>query len=81
VDAHRRFTIDLAGLPSSAPPELLRQCICGQIMSGLASPRDCALFGKECVPDSAVGACMVSSEGACRIWHQYGAHSDLGSFA
>ncbi|MGE5815185.1 MAG: hydrogenase formation protein HypD [Acidobacteriota bacterium] len=81
VDARRRFTIDLTSVCGGAPPELLRQCICGQIMSGLASPRDCSLFGKECVPDSAVGACMVSSEGACRIWHQYGGHSDLGSFA
>jgi hydrogenase expression/formation protein HypD len=81
VDARRRFIIDLTGVRGGAPQALLRQCLCGQIMSGLASPRDCTLFGKECVPDSAVGACMVSSEGACRIWYQYGGHSDLGSFA
>jgi hydrogenase expression/formation protein HypD len=41
-------------------------------MAGIASPADCRLFGAECVPDSPVGACMVSSEGTCRIWHQYG---------
>jgi hydrogenase expression/formation protein HypD len=41
-------------------------------MAGIASPSDCRLFGKECVPDAPVGACMVSSEGTCRIWHQYG---------
>jgi hydrogenase expression/formation protein HypD len=41
-------------------------------MAGIASPADCRLFGKECIPDAPVGACMVSSEGTCRIWQQYG---------
>ena len=41
-------------------------------MIGTAAPEDCTLFGRECVPDHPVGACMVSSEGACRIRHQYG---------
>jgi hydrogenase expression/formation protein HypD len=77
VDARRRFTIDLTSLWDAAPPALVQQCICGDIMSGISSPVDCALFGKECVPDAPVGACMVSSEGACRIWHQYGGHPDL----
>ena len=40
------------------------------------SPADCALFGAECVPDNPVGACMVSSEGTCRIWHEYGGSPD-----
>jgi hydrogenase expression/formation protein HypD len=48
-------------------------------MSGIASPDDCKLFGKECVPDTPVGACMVSSEGTCKIWHQYGGHPDLAA--
>jgi hydrogenase expression/formation protein HypD len=81
VDTRRRFSIDVTALWDTAPPALVQQCICGDIMAGIASPRDCALFGKECVPDSAVGACMVSSEGTCRIWHQYGGHPDLGRFA
>jgi hydrogenase expression/formation protein HypD len=81
VDARRRFHIDIAALRDTAPPALLQQCICGRIMSGLASPRDCRLFGKECVPDSAVGACMVSSEGTCRIWHEYGGRPDLARLA
>jgi hydrogenase expression/formation protein HypD len=78
VDARRRFTIDLASLWDYAPPALAADCICGEIMSGLASPDGCKLFGKECVPDTPVGACMVSSEGSCRIWHQYGGQPDLG---
>ncbi len=48
---------------ASAPSALAAQCICGDIMSGVASPHQCALFGKECVPDSPVGACMVSQRG------------------
>lgn len=79
LDARRRFTIDLAALWDGAPPTLAADCICGDIMSGIASPSNCRLFGKECVPDTPVGACMVSSEGTCKIWHQYGGHPDLGA--
>jgi len=78
-DARRRFTIDLASLWDGVPPTLAADCICGDIMSGIASPDDCKLFGKECVPDAPVGACMVSSEGTCKIWHQYGGHPDLAA--
>jgi hydrogenase expression/formation protein HypD len=77
VDARRRFTIDLASLWDGVPPALAADCVCGDIMSGISMPTDCKLFGKECVPDAPVGACMVSSEGACRIWHQYGGHPNL----
>jgi hydrogenase expression/formation protein HypD len=72
VDARRRFTIDLTTLCAEITPDLAEQCICGQIMSGRSCPTDCALYVKECRPDAPVGACMVSSEGTCRIWHQYG---------
>jgi hydrogenase expression/formation protein HypD len=77
-DARRRFTIDLSSLWDYAPSALAADCICGDIMSGIASPSGCKLFGKECTPDAPVGACMVSSEGTCKIWHQYGGHPDLG---
>jgi hydrogenase expression/formation protein HypD len=77
ADARRRFRIDPARLWRDAPKTLLGQCICGDIMAGSKSPRDCALFGKACVPEHPVGACMVSSEGTCRIWQQYGGHPDL----
>ena len=78
VDTRQRFRIDAAALWQHAPSTLVRQCICGNIMAGIASPADCALFGGACVPDSPVGACMVSSEGTCRIWHQYGGVPNLG---
>jgi len=76
-DARRRFTIDLAPLWEHAPAALVAQCQCGDIMANASSPHDCALFGEACTPSSPVGACMVSAEGTCRIWHQYGGHPDL----
>jgi hydrogenase expression/formation protein HypD len=76
-DARRRFTIDLAALWDHAPPALVAQCQCGDIMAGIASPGDCRLFGQQCTPDNPVGACMVSAEGTCKIWHQYGGQPDL----
>ena len=78
LDARRRFQIDVGALRGIAPPPLLQDCICGDIMAGIAVPTDCVHFGKACVPDAPVGACMVSSEGTCKIWHQYGGHPDLG---
>jgi hydrogenase expression/formation protein HypD len=76
-DARRRFKIDLAQLWDEAPAALAQQCVCGDIMAGLKQPTDCALFGRECLPESPVGACMVSSEGTCKIWHRYGGHEQL----
>ena len=77
VDARRRFTIDLASLWDHAPSAHAQRCVCGDILAGLKTPTDCELYGKECVPESPVGACMVSAEGACRIWHTYGGVPDL----
>jgi hydrogenase expression/formation protein HypD len=77
LDARRRFRIDTAGVRDEGAAGLEAECICGSIMMGLATPHDCALFGKACVPESPVGACMVSSEGTCRIWHTYGGAPDL----
>ena len=72
LDARRRFAIDLTRLWDDTPSSLSQQCQCGDIMSGRKTPADCALFGADCVPENPVGACMVSSEGTCRIWHEYG---------
>jgi hydrogenase expression/formation protein HypD len=76
-DARKRFQIDVQKLWDYAPPALAQRCICGDIMAGVKSPSDCELFNKECVPETPVGACMVSAEGTCRIWHTYGGVPDL----
>ncbi|HET9555269.1 MAG TPA: hydrogenase formation protein HypD [Anaeromyxobacteraceae bacterium] len=77
VDARRRFQIDLASLWDHAPSAHAAECLCGDIMAGMKNPTDCRLFGKECTPEAPVGACMVSAEGCCRIWHTYGGVPDL----
>ena len=77
IDARKRFRIDTSGVRDEDAQEEAKGCICGSIMLGLAVPTDCALFGKTCLPEAPVGACMVSSEGQCRIWHTYGGTPDL----
>ena len=75
VDARRRFS--LGATREASHPATATACICGEIMIGRATPKDCTLFGNVCVPESPVGACMVSSEGTCKIWHQYGGRPDF----
>lgn len=81
VDARRRFDIDVESLWQHAPPSLVQDCVCGDIMAGITSPTDCKLFGEECRPETPVGACMVSNEGTCKIWYQYGGHPDLADLS
>ncbi len=47
-------------------------CICGDILKGLKKPYECKVFGKTCTPNNPLGACMVSSEGACAAYFKYG---------
>ena len=47
-------------------------CICGDILRGMAKPPECTIFGTACKPNSPVGSCMVSSEGACAAYYKYG---------
>lgn len=47
-------------------------CISGLVLRGLKKPKDCPAFGKECTPQSPLGATMVSGEGACAAYYQYG---------
>ncbi len=65
-DAERRF--ELPSFESHEP----NSCECPAILSGKKQPQDCRLFGKGCTPDSPLGACMVSSEGACAAAWSYG---------
>ena len=43
-------------------------CDCAQVVLGKIYPNQCTLFGKVCMPRNPIGPCMVSDEGACRIW-------------
>ena len=58
-----------AGSRVLAEDRLPSGCHCGQVIAGAIAPCDCPLFGKVCTPETPVGACMVSMEGAC--YHHY----------
>lgn len=49
-----------------------RACACGDILRGVKKPWDCKVFGTTCTPQTPIGACMVSSEGACAAYYRYG---------
>jgi len=65
-DAARRFDIKVS------PAEEPKGCICGAVLRGVSTPLECTLFRKTCTPESPVGPCMVSSEGSCATYFQYG---------
>ena len=65
-DASRIFEVDDIETQES---EL---CISGPILRGLKKPGDCPAFGRECSPEHPLGATMVSAEGACAAYYQYG---------
>ena len=66
LDAERRFE-----LPVRLSQEN-KACDCPAILRGVKNPRDCRLFGNGCTPETPQGACMVSSEGACAAYWNYG---------
>jgi len=65
-DAERRF--DIVTRSAKDNPA----CECGSILRGEKRPADCKLFGTLCTPETPVGSCMVSSEGACAAYWSYG---------
>lgn len=65
-DAEKRFSIDPG--PTLEP----EGCICGSILSGVSTPLDCPLFRDICTPEQPIGPCMVSAEGSCAAYYQYG---------
>ena len=50
-------------------------CQCGEVLRGSILPWECKVFGTACTPEHPIGACMVSSEGACAAVYQYGRYS------
>lgn len=49
-----------------------KACQCGEILKGVLKPWECKVFGTACTPEHPIGACMVSSEGACAAYYKYG---------
>lgn len=65
-DAEQRF-----GVPDLDVPDH-KACECAAVLRGAIAPQDCRIFGTGCTPDHPIGACMVSSEGACAAQFTYG---------
>ncbi len=64
-DAQKKFGIEIRHVEKHSA------CICDRVLRGIADPTDCKLFGTACTPRKPVGPCMVSHEGACKIWALY----------
>ena len=64
-DAEKRFAIGTKKVRDA------KSCECPAILRGAKKPTDCKLFGTACTPESPIGSCMVSSEGACAAYYRY----------
>jgi len=69
-DAEKRYGIAYRSVADN------KACECGAILRGAKTPKDCKLFGTVCTPETPMGSCMVSSEGACAAWYTYGRFRD-----
>jgi hydrogenase expression/formation protein HypD len=69
-DAERRFGLEYRAVPDN------KACECGAILRGVKRPTECKLFGTACTPETPMGSCMVSSEGACAAHYSYGRFRD-----
>jgi hydrogenase expression/formation protein HypD len=65
-DAELRFSVP--GVRVADP----KACQCGEVLKGVIKPFECKVFGTACTPERPIGTCMVSSEGACAAYYNYG---------
>ncbi len=70
-DAELKFNVP--GLRIADP----KACQCGEILKGVKRPWECKVFGTACTPETPIGSCMVSSEGACAAYYNYGRLSKI----
>jgi len=68
-DAEQRF--EVPGIRVADP----KACQCGEVLKGVIKPWNCKVFGTACTPETPIGTCMVSSEGACAAYYNYGRFS------
>jgi hydrogenase expression/formation protein HypD len=65
-DAERIF--EIPGIRVADP----KACQCGEVLKGVLKPWQCKVFGTACTPETPIGTCMVSSEGACAAYYNFG---------
>jgi hydrogenase expression/formation protein HypD len=68
-DAELRYQVP--GLRVADP----KACQCGEVLKGVIKPWECKVFGTACTPETPIGTCMVSPEGACAAYFNYGRFS------
>ncbi len=68
-DAEEHFSVP--GVRVADP----KACQCGEVLKGVIKPWECKVFGTACTPEHAIGTCMVSPEGACAAYYNYGRFS------
>ncbi|MEI6858252.1 MAG: hydrogenase formation protein HypD [Shewanella sp.] len=74
--SHRDAELHFVSILPTEEIEDHKACQCGDILRGLCKPKDCKVFGRGCSPESPMGSCMVSSEGACNAYYRYSGVSD-----
>ena len=52
-----------------------KACQCGEVLKGVIKPWECKVFGTACTPERPIGTCMVSPEGACAAYYNYGRYA------
>jgi hydrogenase expression/formation protein HypD len=65
-DAELRY--DMPGVRVADP----KACQCGEVLKGVIKPWECKVFGTACTPETPIGTCMVSPEGACAAYYNFG---------
>jgi hydrogenase expression/formation protein HypD len=65
-DAELRY--DMPGIRVADP----KACQCGEVLKGVIKPWECKVFGTACTPETPIGTCMVSPEGACAAYYNFG---------
>ncbi len=70
--AYRRFDAAIAFPVDPGPIREHAGCRCGEVLRGVLEPPGCPLFRRACTPVNPIGPCMVSAEGACAAYYQYG---------
>lgn len=72
-DFDAEYKFDVTGIVTHES----KLCHSGEVLQGTIKPHECPAFGKECTPRKPLGATMVSSEGACAAYYNYGRFSQL----
>ena len=76
-DAHHQFK-DYSDASRRRIGEMPPGCDCARVVLGRIYPNQCRLYGSACTPHNPIGPCMVSDEGACRIWWASGVREGVG---